>query len=444
MILGINQNSSKEIIPVPSPLSSKTYKRGNCKVLGVGVLKHCIAAGVVARELISKVIPSYVSQWIGTDILSVFPFIVSCHDIGKISTGFQYMIRDVTTVTPSDPSYPIDLKYGTIRHEVVSYQFLRTKMSEFFSQMILYHHGYYRQGDKVTDYSYETDPVWEMERMNLYFRLSSYFNLDSSKCALSSTSTIKKYLAGLMVVSDYISSDERFFPPSGYTLSSISRRASSALGFYGFYNKGSDSISREQNFQDLFSFPPNEVQSEFISLVRGPGVYIYEDQMGGGKTEGALYPAMKLYQEGIVDGIYFGMPTQVTSNRIIVRVKEALDRLLGTDSDVRLLHSNADVLHDPRQDDWFRGNKKALLDEFGVGTVDQLLLGVLPNVKHFFLRTFGLCRKAVIIDEVHSYDLYTSGLIKVLIKELVEMDCVVIILSATLTEAAKRELLDVN
>jgi len=440
MVLPATATSKTGTILVPEKLSSKTFKGAP----GVGVLEHCIAAGEVAKELIKKVIPNYVRDWIGPEILSVFPFVVSSHDIGKISAGFQYMIRG-NTIPFSAPSYPLDPVYGTLRHEVVSFEFLRNRLSPFFSSMILYHHGYYRQGDHATSYGYSVDPAWETERLNVYLKLASYFGSCSSYlCAKTSPNlTIQKYLTGLMVVSDYISSDESFFPASGYTIESIPRRVSKALGHYGFYTKGSDSITDGKNFFDLFGFQPNEVQAEFISLVDGPGVYIYEDQMGGGKTEGALYPAIDLYRRGVVDGIYFGMPTQITSNSIIKRVQSALDKALGDDSNVRLLHSNADMLHDPHQDDWFVGNKKAMLDEFGVGTADQMLLGVLPSVKHFFLRTFGLCNKAVIIDEVHSYDIYTSGLIRTLIQDLVEMDCVVIILSATLTESAKKELLGV-
>ena len=61
--------------------------------------------------------------------------------------------------------------------------------------------------------------------------------------------------------------------------------------------------------------------------------------------------------------------------------------------------------------------------------------------KHFFVRQFGLAGKVVILDEVHTYDLYTSTLIGALVKRLRELQCTVIILSATLTEKRRRELL---
>jgi CRISPR-associated endonuclease/helicase Cas3 len=89
---------------------------------------------------------------------------------------------------------------------------------------------------------------------------------------------------------------------------------------------------------------------------------------------------------------------------------------------------------------WFASAKRALLTPFGVGTIDQALLGIVA-AKHFFVRQFGLARKVVILDEVHTYDLYTSTLIGALVKRLRELRCTVIILSATLTERRRRELL---
>jgi CRISPR-associated endonuclease/helicase Cas3 len=89
---------------------------------------------------------------------------------------------------------------------------------------------------------------------------------------------------------------------------------------------------------------------------------------------------------------------------------------------------------------WFNSSKRALLAPFGVGTVDQALLGIVA-VNHFFVRQFGLAGKVVILDEVHSYDLYTGTLIDALVKRLLELQCTVIVLSATLTKARRRQIL---
>jgi CRISPR-associated endonuclease/helicase Cas3 len=89
---------------------------------------------------------------------------------------------------------------------------------------------------------------------------------------------------------------------------------------------------------------------------------------------------------------------------------------------------------------WFASAKRAILAPFGVGTVDQALLGIVA-AKHFFVRQFGLAGKVVILDEVHTYDLYTSTLLDTLIRRLLELRCTVIVLSATLTRDRRRELL---
>jgi CRISPR-associated endonuclease/helicase Cas3 len=74
-----------------------------------------------------------------------------------------------------------------------------------------------------------------------------------------------------------------------------------------------------------------------------------------------------------------------------------------------------------------------------VGTIDQALLGIVA-AKHFFVRQFGLAGKVVILDEVHSYDLYTGTLLQELVRRLRELHCTVIILSATLIATRRREL----
>lgn len=442
----VKRDSGNPIPVVPSKLSSKTYDCNGKKKLGVGVFEHCVAAGEVAREFLLKIASESLLSWLGSDLCDFLPFFIACHDIGKICPGFQYMLRDCTTIRGLDEGWPVDDKYGSLRHEVASFLFLKKFLSPDLSGIILYHHGYYRQGAYDTDKGYISDEKWETARTDLFQKLCRHFGWDdcSKYKDLKIDPLRKKYIAGLLVFCDYVASDEKFFPPSGYLVSEVPRRVSRAFGHYGFYSKIRDHMPPLFNFEDVFPFTPNEVQKDMAKIVDGPGVYVLEYQMGGGKTEAAIYPCLKLYQKGLIDGLYFGLPTQLTSNKIFDRVLDAFKKLMDQGSNLRLIHSNVDTFHDPRKekDDWYRGNKRAIVDEFGVGTVDQALLSTLPRVKHFFLRTFGLYRKAVILDELHSYDIYTSELIKSLIKELVEMDCVVVVLSATLTKKAREEILD--
>jgi CRISPR-associated endonuclease/helicase Cas3 len=111
-----------------------------------------------------------------------------------------------------------------------------------------------------------------------------------------------------------------------------------------------------------------------------------------------------------------------------------------------LLHSNAWLKEIELGEDggpggnWFSTGKRGILAPFAVGTVDQALMAVM-NVKHGFVRAFGLAGKVVILDEVHSYDSYTGTILDKLVETLRGLQCTVIILSATLTKERRMQIL---
>ena len=204
------------------------------------------------------------------------------------------------------------------------------------------------------------------------------------------------------------------------------------------------------------------MQEKSLTTITEPGVYVIEAPMGLGKTEAALWAAYQLLLSGKANGIYFALPTQATSNRIHLRMNDFLQRIALAAKTSRLIHANSwlmdtacvlsptstavkgESINDARAGrDWFSSAKRALLAPFGVGTVDQALLGVVA-AKHFFVRHFALAGKVVILDEVHSYDLYTGTLIDKLITTLEGLGCTVIVLSATLTGKRRGEIVSLD
>jgi CRISPR-associated endonuclease/helicase Cas3 len=202
------------------------------------------------------------------------------------------------------------------------------------------------------------------------------------------------------------------------------------------------------------------MQAKAVTLaheVDEPALIIIEAPTGVGKTEAALYMAdtwaVTLHQRGM----YVAMPTMATSNQMHNRVSQVLqDRYPGVSLSPLLIHSQARWMQeglpseinigDEEEDEaveamsWFLPRKRSLLAPFGVGTVDQAFMSVLQT-KHFFVRLLGLSHKTLIFDEVHAYDTYMSTLFQRLLGWLRAVGTSVIILSATLPDKTRRELI---
>ncbi len=403
--------------------------------------------------------------------------LAALHDLGKISPGFQQKCEAwleenglANTARNWRWDSAMELDHGKVSHSAIQ-DFLVQKgisieVAQYISTVLGAHHGKIKylpnaRGIRpplirqITDNSSGID--WNGERQRCAQQLWDYFNVDNSSIAITDDSPAIWWLAGLTSIADWIGSDERFFPPERRTgevdVSSISQNALDAIGFRqpGFI--------RDLSFHDLFHdsekpevrWVPNEMQEKSLAIVSAPGVYVIEAPMGMGKTEAALWAAYQLLVAGKATGIYFALPTQATSNRMHLRMKEFVRRICLTSDATRLIHGNSWLMdqsaalspvstcHDSASDDartgrdWFASAKRTLIAPFGVGTVDQALLGVVA-AKHFFVRHFALAGKVVILDEIHSYDLYTKTLIGKLITTLEALGCTVIVLSATLSE----------
>lgn len=252
----------------------------------------------------------------------------------------------------------------------------------------------------------------------------------------------KEVWAGLVMIADWISSRQETPIPEG-TEKEVARKLLKEAGFHELKIRTSD-------FKACFGFNPRLEQAVFMELYRGPGVYVLEAPTGCGKTEAALGLAFKAIENGDASGIYFALPTQLTSNKIHERLEEALVNFLESSSDVQLIHSGAYLQNMKKMllgkegapgETFFTGTKRALIAPFGAGTVDQALLCLLESNKYHSLRKAGLLGKVIILDEIHSYDAYTSSLVSKLISTIEDLGGTVIILSATLTDSSRQGLL---
>ena len=137
---------------------------------------------------------------------------------------------------------------------------------------------------------------------------------------------------GLLIMADWIASNSDYFPlidiDDDKTLDAKSRFQN---GMGGWIKDCPIQIGTcpEENilFNDRFGFAPREFQAvvyETVESIEKPGIMILEAPMGLGKTEAALAAAEVLMSKTGSSGLFFGLPTQATSNGMFGRVESWL------------------------------------------------------------------------------------------------------------------------
>lgn len=230
-------------------------------------------------------------------------------------------------------------------------------------------------------------------------------------------------LSGLLIMADWIASNENFFPLLAMdTLEVENQEARFDHGwkkwFKSFPWEEKLYSDPEELYEKRFGFnTPRDVQKKLTNIIEEteePGIFILEASMGIGKTEAALVGVEQLAAKTGYNGLFFGLPTQATSNGIFPRINAWLSSVkdeVGENLPIRLVHGKAalnqefsslarNVDIDGEGDgtvfvnEWFSGRKTSALDDFVTGTVDQFLLLALKQ-KHLALRHLGFSRNKV-------------------------------------------------
>jgi len=427
-------------------------------------------------------------------------FLAAAHDIGKATPVFQSKLSNFPATTLDIEIYERLMAHGLhVRESREKYSFYSKTPHALASQLLLEnakeiglsdanlsrnvavilgsHHG------KPPDVGYDEilhaypsnfgldDDIWlgaQSGMVQLALGYSGY-RLLSDIPPLSMQGQV--LLSGLLIVADWISSNPKYFPlipiDCYFDVDSVERARNgwSALKISSSWQP-SVSSSHAKLYDSRFNYDPNEMQKAALSTALGlrkPGIMVIEAPMGTGKTEAALVVAEVFRNTVDSGGLFFALPTQATSDGIFPRLVNWANNLnydgklsvnlshgkaqFNDDlNSIRLFAGSSDISSD--NDDagmvyahqWFNGRKKAMLADFVVGTIDQLLLMALRQ-KHVMLRHLGLAGKIVIIDECHAYDAYMSQYLKMALQWLGTYGVPVVILSATLPGEKRREVI---
>lgn len=421
-------------------------------------------------------------------------FLAGLHDLGKASPAFQLQV-DRTRAKVKQRLRDNGLTVSSSRtskytpHGVITAATLPCILTTAFGvgsrianrigTVIGGHHGVFPTSSETQGISSTArgNQGWNRHRRAMVDQLANVLVVPRDLRPDRIDNAVAMALAGFVSVSDWVGSNTDFFPYAAPTSTEAyaccaEKRAGKALDALGFLMRPGPREVR--GFAGLFPgiSKPNDLQHSIESLtgdLTEPGLVIIEAPMGEGKTEAAIYLADNWAASAGQQGHYFALPTQATSNQMFGRVRDFLhDRYADSMVQLQLLHGHAslssefEVLrenHDrifvPRYSgvesesdhlevvasEWFTYRKRGLLSPFGVGTIDQALLAIL-QVKHMFVRLFGLSHKTVIIDEIHAYDAYMTTLLERLLEWLAALGSSVVLLSATLPRARRNALLD--
>ncbi len=301
---------------------------------------------------------------------------------------------------------------------------------------------------------------------------------------------VQVLVTALVIVADWIASNPELFPyyPQDVPRSSAERAAAAwrGLDLPAPWQPAEPPADVQELFGSRFALPKGArvrpVQAAAVELARSmtaPGLMVIEAPMGEGKTEAALAVAEVFAARSGAGGVFFALPTMATGNAMFPRLLKWLKKLPsleGRRHSVLLAHSKAalneeytdlmkgagkvaavDLDAEPQPQRpatgvrealaelvahvWLRGRKKAMLSSFVAGTVDQLLFAGLKS-KHLALRHLALAGKVVVIDEAHAYDTYMGAYLDRVLSWLGAYRVPVVILSATLPAARRRQLVE--
>lgn len=407
--------------------------------------------------------------------------VIACHDLGKACPGFQCKWTNMTGMDVGrSPNTEINHAFVS---QIALTELLQEKgwpdeLAVLVADAVGCHHGS-RASEKAKDKA-DTEVYigrgerleairndWAQARRRLFQALLDILKPATlpTKPALNGPDFM--LLSGLTSFSDWIGSNEDWFsfgsPDDCGDLQGWFQkrrvRANQAMDAIGWGFRTPLSPEPE-SFEQVFSFPPRPLQqavADALVDVKGPAILLLEAPMGEGKTEAAFFAHLELQRRFGHRGLYVALPTKATGNAMFKRTLKFLSgQGMNRRLDLQLLHGgallndtfqnlklsgvyDAEIGGEVRAGEWFTNKKRALLSEYGVGTVDQALLTILP-VRHNFVRLWGLANRVVVFDEIHAYDAYTGTLLIHLLRWLLALGSSVVLLSATLSPSFRRKL----
>lgn len=460
---------------------------------GHSLLLHLLDVAAVAETILTSAEPESTRIWAAKqfglmpgEVVRWLAVLSGLHDFGKAIPGFQAKWTEGMQADCSEGlGFPLSAS-GVDRHDLATAALLGPALHGINAagidwirhvvQAVSAHHGYHFLSDEINRGKPRNEPIeWVRARETIFSVMWRFLSPQGYPAVDELSLAAVNWLAGLTSVADWIASNPEWFAfgPRGFDelsdyFEDSCRRARVVLENIDWpvckpllsCSSDTDSlVAKIVNKPGVVARPLQRVGDFLLQDVSGPCLLLVEAPMGEGKTELSFLAHLRLQAANHHRGLYVALPTQATGNALFRRALTFLGQFADGPLDVQLVHGGAvlnedvqrlrdihlkgiseDVQEGLSASSWFSQRKRPLLSPYGVGTVDQALFSVL-NVKHHFVRLWGLANRVVVLDEVHAYDTYTNGLISALLRWLKELGCSVVLMSATLPLARRTELM---
>jgi CRISPR-associated endonuclease/helicase Cas3 len=455
------------------------------------LLAHSLDVAAVAVLMSQHQLPIVDPRMLG--------FLVSLHDIGKVSRPFQAKAAAHWPVDVLGP-YRFDETPSGPSHDTVGASVLSHSLANQFSDILPapvgrlfgWNHGnklhlwralagHHGRPPRIEDHLSKevfcpacgTVAAQFIDIMRMVFRPPVW-----TRPAEQQVIRLSWRLAGLTTLADWVGSRQAWFPyvtmsdvmdPGRYFWGHALPHAAAALAAAGLVAASPAPFTGLRGLFPGIELPTSVQRwAEAVALPAGPVVAVIEDLTGSGKTEAALTLAHRLLAERRADGVYLALPTMATANAMFGRLSEAYRGLFAADGhpslalahgraalntafvaaiegDASRARRTADPADEPAEAHctaWLaQDRRRALLAQVGVGTLDQALLAVLP-VRHAPLRLHGIAGKVLIVDEVHAFDAYMRHELATLLRFHAALGGSAILLSATLPKKLRGQLIN--
>ncbi|MFO8008767.1 MAG: CRISPR-associated helicase Cas3' [Candidatus Brocadiia bacterium] len=454
---------------------------------------HCADVGAVTEALVERTlvgrrlahlldVPSLSRAW------RARLCVLSClHDVGKVNHGFQNRAQPGTRpraghVRPFADAIHADqpLKRQIVRAlglaEMAAWFQSESQLASLLLAAVC-HHGRplkpgYRFRRELWEANQGRDPISEMGRLRE--KIGTWFPRSGAASSepLPAQASFEHAFNGLVNLADWIASDEEMFPyaeDDSDRMPFARERARDAISRLGLDASAARRAlgPTEPDFSYVSEeCMPRPVQRRAGALPKDAegSITILESATGSGKTEAALVRFVQLFHGGLVDGMYFALPTRAAATQLHRRVRKAVARAFPEDEsrpavvlavpgyvrvdevEGKLLPEFRVLWDDNDRERWhYRGwaasnPKRYLAAPVAVGTIDQVLLSTL-QARHAHLRATSLLRHLLVVDEVHASDPYMGGLLEEVLRHHLAAGGHAFLMSATLGAAAQTRLL---